>query len=54
MKTISVRALTTTIKDIREPVEVVTLEKGSGQVITLGVFYPKGTSPGPVQPKPKQ
>lgn len=42
MKTISIRMLASTIKTLTEPVEVVTLDKASKQVIALGVFVPKG------------
>ena len=43
MRTISVRKLNETMRDLKEPVEVVVQPRKSGQYTTLGYFFPKGT-----------
>lgn len=45
MKAISARALTTRMKELTEPVEVVSFRRDTGSVVTVGYFYPKGTEP---------
>lgn len=46
MKAISIRQFNRTVKEITSPVELVTLSRESGTVVTLGTYYPKGTEPG--------
>lgn len=45
MKAVSVRHFHTNVRTIAEPVEIVTFDRETGAVITLGYYYPKGTEP---------
>ena len=48
MKAVSVRSFNANVKTLTEPVEIVTFDRSSKSVITLGFYYPKGTEPKPI------